>query len=227
MKKPKPKPHRARGFSLLELVISMAIVLAVTATMFELVNPAYGVFDRELERFDMHQRLRASADVLFKDLLVAGAGATVPAVAPLRRGERNADPPGSVFADRVSLTYVPRDGGPADAMTITYWLRDDRVDPPQLMRYDGQQSDLPVVDHVSSIRFDYFGAGGQAIDTRRFGDGPWIPDGVSADRYDRDLLEVRKVRVTIRVGAARIILGSPLPDQEMVIDVSPRNLNLP
>jgi hypothetical protein len=95
------------------------------------------------------------------------------------------------------------------------------------MRYDGRQSDLPVVDHVSSIRFDYFGAGGQPIDNQRFGDGPWIPDGVSVARFDRDLLDVRMVRITIRVGAARIMLRSPIPDQEIVMDVSPRNLNLP
>jgi len=95
------------------------------------------------------------------------------------------------------------------------------------MRYDGRQSDLPIVDHVSSVRFDYFGAGGEPIDWRRFADGPWVPDAVSADRFDADLLAVRKVRVTLRIGSARMMLRAPLTDQEFAMDVSPRNLNLP
>ena len=144
-----------RGFSLIELLVSMAIVLAVTAAMFGLVNPAHGVFDLELERIDMQQRVRASADAMFKELLVAGAGRTNPPVAPFRRGERNPDAAGSAFADRLSIAYIPRDGTAADRSTITYWLRTDPQEASQLMRYDGRQSDLPLADHVSGLRFEY------------------------------------------------------------------------
>jgi hypothetical protein len=219
--------HGEGGLSLLELLVALAIVLAISAAVFPLVNPAYGVFDLELERIDMQQRLRASADLLFHELLMAGAGATRPPVAPFRRGERDADPAGSVFADRMSLSFVPRDGSPADAATVTYWLKKDQDDRYQLMRYDGRQSDLPIVDHVSSLRFDYFGAVGVSIDHQRLGDGPWVPDAVSADRFDRDLLAIRRVRVTLRVGPARVMRLGPLADQEIAMDVSPRNMNLP
>ena len=216
-----------RGFSLIELLVSMAIVLAVTAAMFALVNPAHGVFDLELERIDMQQRLRASADALFKELLVAGAGRTNPPVAPFRRGERNPDAAGSAFSDRLSIAYVPRDGTAADRSTITYWLRADPQEASQLMRYDGRQSDLPLADHVSGLRFEYFGADAQTIDRSRFADGPWLSDGASADPFDADLLAIRRIRITLRVEAVRVLLRTPLPDHEIALDVSPRNLNLP
>jgi len=72
-------------------------------------------------------------------------------------------------------------------------------------------------------------------------DGPWCPDETNPGRWDADLLRIRKVRVTIRVQAAIARLRGPagilftnggtskrgtrwLPDQEIVFEVSPRNL---
>jgi hypothetical protein len=74
-------------------------------------------------------------------------------------------------------------------------------------------------------------------------DGPWCPDGARADRFDADLLRIRKVRVNLRVQAALASLRGPtgvfftrggtstsstryVPDQEVKFDVTPRNLNL-
>jgi hypothetical protein len=74
-------------------------------------------------------------------------------------------------------------------------------------------------------------------------DGPWCPDAARADRFDADLLRIRKVRVDLRVQAALSALRGPagilftrggtstsstryLPDQEIRFDISPRNLNL-
>lgn len=80
-------------------------------------------------------------------------------------------------------------------------------------------------------------------------DGPWCPDSANSNRYDADLLRIRKVRVTIRVqtgnralrgsgslmtgpdalfangGTARS-LSNTVPDQAIRFDVTPRNLNL-
>ncbi len=122
-----------------------------------------------------------------------------PAVAPLRRGLRNPDAPGSAFADRLSIVYVPPDGLPANAEVITYWHRIDSDGVPQLMRYDGQQSDLPVADHIAGLHVAYFDGGGQPLAIGSLSDGPWLPHAVSPQRFDADLLAVRKVRVTLRV----------------------------
>ena len=74
-------------------------------------------------------------------------------------------------------------------------------------------------------------------------DGPWCPDGARADRFDADLLRIRKVRVDLRVQSALASLRGPagilftragtssssqryVPDQEVRFDITPRNLNL-
>ena len=74
-------------------------------------------------------------------------------------------------------------------------------------------------------------------------DGPWCPDADHPNRWDADLLRVRRVDVTLRVEAAVDALRGPasvlfsrggtanggsswVPDQEVRFQVSPRNLNL-
>ena len=141
-----------------------------SATVFRLINPASGMFDAELERVEMQQRVRASADAIFNEAARGGrrcddsGGRAVPpgraqsGCRPVRRS-----------ADRLSLfVCAPETRAVADTATVTYWLRTDPDEGPQLMRYDGRQSDVPLVDHVSSLRFDYFGGNGEAIDRERF-----------------------------------------------------------
>jgi prepilin-type N-terminal cleavage/methylation domain-containing protein len=215
----------ARGFSFIELVVSMAIMLAVTSSMFALVDSARIVFEIDLERGDMQQRARVSMVTLYSDLVMAGAGLQIPAMAPFRRGDENPDLPGSAFPDRISVRYVPPDAAAGGAVTITYALRDDTAGVPQLTRYDGRTTDLPVVDQLAGLRFEYFDASGQRIPIERFTDGPWVPDAVRADRFDADLLAIRRVRALVRVRPARTFVGVPLADLDVRIDVSPRNLN--
>ncbi len=74
-------------------------------------------------------------------------------------------------------------------------------------------------------------------------DGPWCPDAANANRWDADLLRIRKVAVTLRVEAASAMLRGPtgplfvnggtargglawVPDQEVRFEIAPRNLNL-
>lgn len=78
-------------------------------------------------------------------------------------------------------------------------------------------------------------------------DGPWCPDSTNQNRFDADLLRIRKVRVTLRVQTGNSSLRSALtsgadapfvkpgtssggaslvPDQQIRFDVTPRNLNL-
>jgi hypothetical protein len=218
---------QARGFSFVELVVSMAITLTVLSSMFGIINSARSIFEVDLERTDMHQRARVSADALFKDVVMAGAGLQVPAIAPFRRGERNADIAGAAFPDRISVLYLPP-GTPADDVVInTYALRVDGAGVPQLTRYDGRDTELPVVDQVTSLRFEYFDAAGQPIELARFSDGPWVPNAVAADRFDGDLLTIQRVRTIVRVRPARLFAGMPLDDFELTVDIAPRNMSVP
>lgn len=215
-----------QGFSFVELVVAMAIMLAVASSMFGFVHSARQVFEIHLERADMQQRARVSMDSLFRDLVMASAGPQTPAIAPFRRGDNAPDPPGSSFADRISIRYRPPDAADSEAVTITYALNVDAAGVPQLTRYDGHLSELPVADQIAGLRFEYFDAAGQPIAVERFIDGPWIPDAVAADRFDADLEAIHRVRALVRVRPARTFAGIPLDDLQAVIDVAPRNLNL-
>jgi hypothetical protein len=108
----------AWGFTVVEMVVSVAIMMAVTGAVFALLNPAQGTFLAQPEVSDMQQRLRIGADALYNDLLMAGAGpysgssvgslgSYFATVLPFRRGAQSPDPPGSYQTDRVSLLYVP------------------------------------------------------------------------------------------------------------------------
>lgn len=95
-------------------------------------------------------------------------------------------------------------------------------------------------------RLATLGAGGTALvplTPAQLTDGPWCPDETAANRWDADLLRVRRIAVTLRVEAAMSALRGPtsplfvhggtsrggtawVPDQKARFDVTPRNLNL-
>jgi type II secretory pathway pseudopilin PulG len=101
---------------------------------------------------------------------------------------------------------------------------------------------------VQVTRLAVLGSGGLIrLSASQLTDGPWCPDEASMNRYDADLLRVRKVRVTLRVQSGNDAVrgslttgndalfanrGSALsraqtvPDRSLRFDISPRNLNL-
>jgi prepilin-type N-terminal cleavage/methylation domain-containing protein len=173
------------------------------------------------------------------------------------------------------LTYPYQRGASVTQIrSMTFYL--DRTTK-QLRQYDGASTDVPLVDNVVDLRFDYFGdpqppthpkpepgidnclydAAGNydsgmptltadegslaSLPYAMLNDGPWCGGG--ANRYDADMLRVRKVRVTLRMqvasaalrGSDRQLFTNPggslggqksVPDYTMRFDVSPRNLNL-
>ena len=63
-----------KGFSLVELLVAMAITLVVTAATLSLIGPAHDLFQVQPETADLHQRIRVGVEALHRDLLMAGAG---------------------------------------------------------------------------------------------------------------------------------------------------------
>lgn len=105
------------GFSLIELLVALAIALLVTSAVFAMLDPAGGAFQVQPETADVQQRLRASTDAVYRDLLAAGSGpstalgprGTGPAAAavfPMRIGRRSPDAPGTFDATRIALWSV-------------------------------------------------------------------------------------------------------------------------
>jgi len=108
-------PSRAvlscRGFSLVELMVALAIALLVTSAVFAMLNPAGGAFQVQPEAADTLQRLRAATDALRRDVMSAGSGASTArspypsaliaaAIFPARIGRRSPDAAGT-FRDTV------------------------------------------------------------------------------------------------------------------------------
>jgi len=109
--------HSERGFSLIELLVAVSLMLIVMSSVFQALNPAHGSFRVEPETADLQQRLRVATDTLSHDLLSAGSGLDQGAnpgplsdffasVLPLRQGRKNADPPGSFKNSTITLLSI-------------------------------------------------------------------------------------------------------------------------
>lgn len=158
-------PHG--GFSLIEMTVSMALTLSVTAAIFSVLHPAQGNLLRLSESADMQHRLRVAADTLYRELATAGAGAdmgetpgplifVLAPIMPGRRGGAAADPPGTFRRDAVTLLLVPT--AAVEVVSHRYYLKTDAASGAyQLMHDDGAANDAPVVDNVVGLEFEYFG----------------------------------------------------------------------
>ncbi len=164
--------HRDRGFSLLEIVIAMGLMLIVTAGVFSMMHPAQGAFSTELEAAELQQRLRVAADTLTKDLMIAGAGAYSGSqagslsyffqpVMPFRRGTANDDAAGTFAGDRITVIYIPTTGAQttlgADLTpeSLTLQVR-ARSDCPPGVNLCGFTKDMTVLVYDDTGSFDVF-----------------------------------------------------------------------
>jgi hypothetical protein len=356
------RSHSESGFSLVESIVAMGLMVIVTVAVFDLANPATTTSQTQPEVVDMQQRARVASDMLFRDLFMAGAGvysgpqtgslnSFFAPVIPRKMGRLSYDNWDVARQDAVTITYIPntysqttiRDAMPHPSaelkvepmpncpvndklcgfkkdMTLLIFDKEGHFDfftvtevqidsahlqhnqgmlsypyqpgaivtqaemhtyyfdanAKQLRHYDGADRDVPVVDNVTGIIFEYFGTaepprapkppagianclydaagnvlpgmptlpteGGSlaTLPLSILNDGPWCGDG--QNKYDADLLRVRKVRVAVRVetgqdqfrgtgadfstsGTAKSALRY-LPDYSLRLEVSPRNMNL-
>jgi type II secretory pathway pseudopilin PulG len=113
-----PRLGSEAGYSLIELLISTAIMLTVTGAIFGLMSPAQGSQDAQTEVADVQQNMRVGSDALFKELVMAGAGVYQGStsgslvnffapILPRRSGAQNPDPPTVFRPDAISITYIP------------------------------------------------------------------------------------------------------------------------
>lgn len=130
------------GFTLVEMLVSMGILLLVIGGVFSMVDPSQGISKAQPEVADMQERMRVAADILQKDLLMAGAGTYsgskagalanfFPPIMPYRTGQVAADPAMSFFDDRVSIAYVP------DTASQT-WVKDTMPSSSAEVKVDAQ-----------------------------------------------------------------------------------------
>jgi len=206
-------------------------------------------------------------------------------------------------ASNTMTTTYPAGSKVVEVESHTYYLKTDvAARSGQLMHYDGStNADVPIVDNVVGLRFEYDGdpkpptmtrplddlsspqttygapprtvsppfATGEnclfvndgsptpaprlpalgnglrfmvPLSAAQLTDGPWCPDDANPNRWDADLLRIRRIGVTLRVQAAVAALRGPagalfvnpgtssggsrfVPDLEIHFQVSPRNMN--
>jgi Tfp pilus assembly protein PilW len=135
MKNERGRVRRNRGdsgFTIIELLFSMAIMVGVTGVIFSIVDPARGTYRTQPEVSDMQQRLRVSSSFLANDLLMAGAGAPAGGqqvgsllnffapIQPFRTGILNSDVAAGVLYrdDAITMFYIPV-GAPQAKLSTT------------------------------------------------------------------------------------------------------------
>lgn len=200
------------GFTMVEVLVASAISIAVLSAIFAVVNPVQTLLRVQGDSGDLHQRLRAAADTLMSDLRLASS------VRPYRIGAVRDDGLAGIY-------YRPDTIAAVGDVTTTYYLKPDTS---QLMQYDGGYSDLPMIDHVAGLAFDYFGPASLPgtplvrFDPAILVDGPWSEDA-SHRRFDTDLLRISEVRIDVRVEVTAPSLRRLVPDEEIVLHVALRN----
>lgn len=108
---------------------------------------------------------------------------------------------------------------------------------------EGENCVFAVRDGQQLPRLPVLAVGAAQVELRPslLSDGPWCTDSGHVNRFDADLLRIRRVRIKLRVQAAAASMRGPagvlftrggtaaagdfVPDQEVGFDVTPRNLD--
>jgi prepilin-type N-terminal cleavage/methylation domain-containing protein len=149
------------------------------------------------------------------------------------------------FGDSAPPALVEDDAGATPWLSTTYgpFPPGAHIDNDADNWLPGENCTFAVVDDHHVSRLAMFAAGGSltAMPASILSDGPWCPDEASVNRFDADLLRIRRVDVVLRVqvsfgwmrGAAslRFVNGgsgrresSLVPDQEIRFVAATRNL---
>lgn len=196
----------------IELLIASAVSILVLGAILATVTPVQAVVRAQGDVGDMHQRLRATADALTNAVRVATS------VRPYRVGALRDDGLAGTYYRPDTIAVL------GTATTTYYWKRDTL----QLMQYDGGRSDLPMIDHVLGLTFDYLAPSSTAgsslvtVDPGTLIDGPWAEDATHR-QYDTDVLRICEVRIRLRLQATAPSLRRFVPDDEVVLHAALRN----
>ena len=162
------------GYSLIELLISSAIMVTITGAIFALVNPSQGTSQSAPEISDLQQRARVGTDTLFREVMMAGAGTYqgpvrgslvnfFAPIVPRRVGRVNPDPIAAFRTDTITLAYIPNTysqtsiTAPMPNVSAELKVKDDENNCPEdAENLCGFEEGMEVIIFDTSGNFDTF-----------------------------------------------------------------------
>jgi len=127
MRSIRPRPSES-GFTVVELLVASAMVVAMAGAMIELARGAQAASASVSSLADTQQKMRIAAEAIQHDLSMAGAGSVLPSGGgPLAQFAPAVRPAAGVAgdsdvtfaADRATILYMPATSAEADVVSVT------------------------------------------------------------------------------------------------------------
>jgi prepilin-type N-terminal cleavage/methylation domain-containing protein len=141
-------PHDHRGFSLVELLVTMVVILAVLGTVTHIFIQSDKVYRQQRSHLDRRSSTTATIDMIVRLLRQAQTIAT--------------DPDGNGVLDSVAITadWNPRDGDITDPYeTIRFSVAGNAL----VKREPTDAADVAFADGIAALNFAYFNPAGGAV----------------------------------------------------------------
>lgn len=211
MKKTSRKAHA--GFSILELIVAMTVILICLGIVSTLIGRAFGVRARESQRTDALTSAQAALNVISRELSNAGFGISTGSPRIASNGIVTADSNAKRIHFRANIENMGPVGGDTVVSTneagedVTYFF-DAATD--SIVRYD--PNDTPqtsvVVNRISDVTFEYF----DYVGTSSSGTQVTVPTNNTG-----------RIRITVLV-QLDAVQGQPNPlDVQFTTEVTLRN----
>ena len=141
-------PHDERGFSLVELMVAMIVILAVLGTVTQIFVQSDKVYRQQRAHLDRRSSTAATLDMIVRLLRQAQTIAT--------------DPDGNGVLDSVAITadWNPRDGDTTDPYeNIRFSVANGAL----VKREPTDPAPVPFADGITALNFAYFNPAGGPV----------------------------------------------------------------
>jgi prepilin-type N-terminal cleavage/methylation domain-containing protein len=161
----KPQRKKQSGFSLIELLVAMTVILVCLAMVSTILHRALGVRARESQRTDALTSAQAAINVISREIANSGFGIYAGSTRTPSNGIVLADSNATRIHFRSNVDNVGPVGGSTVLATnrpgedVTYFF-DAATD--SIVRYDpnGTPQTSVVVNRISNVTFEYFNYSG-------------------------------------------------------------------
>jgi len=195
-----PKTGNNRGFTIIEILIALALGLIVFASLFMVFNAENRSYALQADIAEMQQNARAALEIMSREIRMAGYDPTGTALAGIVEAEKDR----IHFTLDITSTYGPDepDGDTQDPNEDVVYSLYTSSGIQKLGRRTGNGVNQPVAEHIDDLTFEYLtDSGGAATSVSEIGkirirltartadSDPGYNDPVHGDHYRRYTIE--------------------------------------